>query len=405
MSRSSADEVDPVPRWKRIVAENLRRWPPGKRGIRIRVTFAFVLLALIATVAGPNPKPLLGLLLFVSLLLQELPGALWARALGRFVRVTVSISGSDAAIAGERLPARWRLATSLAGSAANLVIGCGLLLLAQVIQSELLKDAGRLQFFWGGIQLLPLFPFKLGRLLAEHVGHWARVKQAIASLGVAFAVVLKCASYLALPLFLVAFGVWFYACCHELVQSIARARDERLAADERLAKIRAFTLADDPQRALRLARHLVRRANSPELRARAGQALAWAAIGAGDAASARAAITELPDSTLDAHLLAAYLAISSRPREAIALLEFATGLGAASSESLRLLADLYYRVNDRRALAALADSAEHLLSAEDMEQIRRALATPLPTQSAEQPDATKRSHFVTRLSLPSKMAR
>ncbi len=394
MSQSSADEVDPIPRWTRIVRENLRRWPPGKRGIRIRVTFAFVLLTLIATVAGPNPKPLLGLLLFASLLLQELPGALWARALGRFVRVTVSISGSDTEIAGEPLPARWRLATSLAGSATNLVIGCGLLLVTQVVQSDLLKEAGRLQFFWGGIQLLPLFPFKLGRLLAEQVGHWARVKQAVASLGVAFAVVLKCASYLALPLFLVAFGVWFYACCQDLLQSIARARDARLAADERLAKIRAFTLADEPQRALRLARHLVRRASSPELRARAAQALAWAAIGAGDATSARAAIAELPERQLDAHLLAAYLAINSRPREAIALLELLTSLGSSSSESLRLLADLYFRVDDRNALAALAASAAHLLSAKDLEQIERALATPTPTLSAGPPEprrATPRS--------------
>ena len=393
MSRSSADEVDPLPRWTRIARENLRRWPPGKRGIRLRVTFGFVFLVLVATLSGSQPAPQLGPLLFITLLLQELPGAFWARALGRFVRVTISTSGSDAEIAGELPPARWRLAVALAGSATNLVIGCGLLLLAQVIQSGLLNEAGRLQLFWGGVQLLPLFPFKLGRLMAEHVGHWARVKQAVASLGVAFAVVLKSASYLAQPLFLVAFGVWFYACCHDLLQSIARARDERLAAEERLAKIRNFTLADNPQKALRLARHLVRRANSPELRARAGRALAWAAIGAGDATSAGGAIAALPESQLDAHLLASYLAISSRPNEAIALLEFATSLGPSSSASLRLLADLYFRVNDRKALAALAASAENLLSADDLEQIQRALATPLPTQPAEQPAATKRSAF------------
>jgi hypothetical protein len=393
MSQSHADEVDPIPRWKRLARENLRRWPPGKRGVRVRVTFGFVFLALVATSAGANPVPQLGPLLLAILLLQELPGALWARALGRFVRVTVGISGGHAEVAGELLPARWRLMASLAGSATNLVLGCCLLLLARLVQTDVLKEAGRLQLFWGGVQLLPLFPFKLGRLMAEHVGHWARVKQAVASLGVAFAVVLKCASYLALPLVLVGFGVWFYACCHELLHSIARARDARLVADERLRKIRTLTLADEPQRALRLARHLVRRAHSPELRARAGQALAWAAIGAGDSALARAAMAQLPESQLDAHLLASYLAINSRPREAIALLEFAIRLGSSSGESLRLLADLYYRVNDRSALAALADSAQHLLSAEDLEQIKQALASPLPTPSEPSREATDRRHF------------
>jgi hypothetical protein len=375
MSQSLADEVDPIPRWTRIVRQRLRDYPPGRRGLRVRVTFGFVFLALVATLTGAHPTPLLGPLLFATMLLQELPGAFWAYALRRFVRVTVGSAGGRTEVVGEPVPARFRLAAALAGCATSLAIGGALLLLARTSPSGLLSEAGRLQLFWGGVQLLPLFPFKLGWLLAEHVRHWARVKHAVASLGVALAVLLKCASQLALPLVLVAFGVWLYACCHELLQSITKARDARLAAEQRLRKIRALTLADEPQKAMRLARHLLRHARSVELRSSAVRALAWAAIGASEVVSARDAIAELPESELDAHLLASYLATSNRPHEAIALLEDARNLGLRSSESLKLLADLYYRVGDRANLAALAASAKNLLSEDDLAQIERALAS------------------------------
>jgi hypothetical protein len=167
-----------------------------------------------------------------------------------------------------------------------------------------------------------------------------------------------------------------------------------LVAEQRLTKIRALTLADEPQKAVRLAGHLLRRARSPELRSRVRRALAWAAIGAGDVTLARDAISELPESELDAHLLASYLATSNRPREAIALLEYARSRGSCTSESLKLLADLYYRIDDREALAALAASAENLLSEDDLAQIRQALATPRskPPEAPPETLATTRLH-------------
>jgi len=378
MKWSSADLFDPVPRWKRLALENLRRWPPGKRGIRVRVSAGFVLLSLVATLTGAHPHPWLAALLFGTFLIQELPGALWAVALHRLVRVTVGISGGHTEVSGGPLPARKRLFISLAASATSLALGCALVVLGRFADAELIKEAGRLQLFWGAVQFLPLFPFKLGGLLAELGGPWVRVKQGIASLGVAFAVTLKCASHHVLPLVLVALGVWLYVCCHELLRGIAWARDARLATDERLTNIRALTLDNEPQKALHLARDLLHGAHSTELRARAAQALAWAAIGAGDATAAHAAIAELPEQAIDAHLVASYLAVDNRPREAIMLLESAHGLGASSSESLRLLADQYYRVDDRGALALLAASAQNLLGAEDLERIRKALASPLP---------------------------
>jgi hypothetical protein len=384
MSQSSTDGLDPIPRWTRRVRGSLRRSAPGKRGVRLSVTFAFVCLAIFGTCSGPNPAPQVGVLLFAMMLVHELPGVFWALAAGRFVRVTIHSSGARTELSGEPLAVARRLLLAVAGSATSLATGYALFMLARVVQSAVLADAGRLQLLWGAVQLLPLSPFKVGCLLREHVRHWARVKQAFASLGLAFAVLVKYASQLAVPLVLVAFAAWLYACTRELLHSIACARDARLVAEQRLSKIQALTLADEPQKAIRLARQLLRSARSAELRARARQALAWAAIGAGDVALAREAMLELPESYVDAHLLASYLTTSSRPREAIALLEYANSCGWRSSESLRLLADLYFRVSDRDALAALARSAADVLSEEDLGQIEQALARP-PSKPPESP--------------------
>jgi len=383
----SADELDLSSRWTRIVRTKLRRRPPGKPGIRLQISFGFAFLALLGTCTGPHPVPALAVLLLAMMLLHELPLAIWARALGRFARISIQSSGGQTEISGAPLPLRRRFFLALAGSVVSLATGFALLWLASAARSPLLTEAGRLQLFWGAVQLLPLPPFKLGVLLREQVRQWARVKQACASLGLAFVVLVKCASALAAPLILVAFGVWLYSCCHELIRSVARAQDTRLAAEQRLAKIQAFIAADEPQRALRLARHLLRSSKSAELRAQVGEALAWAAVGAGEVKLAREALTELPESSLSAHLLASYLAASGRPRDAIALLEYAVSCGSRSSELLRLLADLYYRVNDRAALSALANSAVDVLSEDELGKIERALATP-PSKPPEAPPET-----------------
>ena len=373
---SSADEVDHVSRWLRLVRLKLRRGSGGKPGLHLRVTFDFALLALLATCSGPHPAPHSAIFLFAMMLLHELPGAVWARALGRFVSVSIRSSGGQTEVAGQPLSARGRLALALVGNAAIFATGHALCGLARNLHSPMLAQAGRLYIFWAAVQLLPLLPFKLGSLLRDHVGHRIRVKQAMASFGLAIAVLLKLASHLQTPLVLVAFAIWLYACVRELWDSIARARDEALDADGQLTQIRALTLADDSRRAITLARTLLESARSAELRARAREALAWAAIGASDVALAHDATSPLSTNLLDPHLLASYLTISNRRRHAIALLEEAGQRGYRSSESVRLLADLYFREDDREALAALSDSASDVLTEDELSRIKHALATP-----------------------------
>jgi hypothetical protein len=323
-------------------------------------------------------------LIFLSLLLQELPSAWWAYAGGQLARVTVHSSGAQTEVAGAPLRVGRRLVAVLLGSAAIALLGVGLLQLGRHLNSFMLVELGRIPLLLGIIQLLPLTPFKLGILLREQVGHWARVKHALASLGFSVAVLMKHTSYLGLPLVLVVFLAWLSACGRELWSSLLKVRDLRLAPDERLAEIHALTLGNEPQRALRLGRELWRAARSQELRARAGCAVAWAAIGSGNSELARDVISELPERSLDVHLVASYLAISDRAREAVELLEFAKSLGFRSVESFKLLADLYFRLGERDRLRGLLRSAVGVLSEPDLRSIERALGT-LSNPSEAQP--------------------
>jgi hypothetical protein len=238
-----------------------------------------------------------------------------------------------------------------------------------------LADGARVQLFWGAAQLLPLVPFKLGSILRVRLALGMRLGLGFASLGVALAMLAWCFNQLERPLVLVGFGLWLSACGKELWQGRGRWLDAREGYARRLGEIESLTQSDQARQAVPIAREVLEAAHSAELRARAGKALAWAAIGAGDVAPAYEAMARLPESQLDAQLVAAYLATVNRTPEAIALLTRAQGLGLGSGASSRLLADLYYREGDVEALAALARSDADLLDTEDRARIERAIGT------------------------------
>jgi tetratricopeptide (TPR) repeat protein len=382
MGQSEFDDLELVTRWKRRMRAKRRDRAPGRFGLRLTVTLGFCFLAFAASAAGGHPRPTLGFSLFAMLFFFELPGAVLARARGRAAHIWIQSTGAHTEIHGRALPGLVRLSHALVGSGLSLAFGFVALLLASTLQSPLLAETGRLQLFWGAAQLLPLSPFKLGSLLKEQLGHWARVKQALASLGLALATVVRIIDRFEVPLIFVACSVWFFLCMRELLDSIAEARDAKLSAPSSLAEIARLTRSDEPRQALRLARALLDSAHSAALRGKASVALAWAAIGAGDVEQAREAMALVREA--DAHLLAAYLATSGQGRRAIALLESAEAAGARNAESLKLLADLYYRDGEREKLLALLDSAADLLSEDELLRIRQALATlrPEPTSVA-----------------------
>jgi hypothetical protein len=383
MRQSTADDLALITRWTRNLSVNRRERAPGRFGLRLSVTFGFSFLALLASCAGSDPKPTLGLALFAILLIYELPAAVLARVRGRAVHVWITSTGSRTDILGQAVPGLARFGHAVVGSGLSLAIGFGLLRLARVMHSPELTEFGRLQLFWGAVQLVPFRPFKLGNLLKDQLGHWARVKHAIASLGLVLATLVRVLDRLEVPFIFIACSAWLFVCVRELFGSIALARDAGLSPATNLAEIARLTCADEPRRALRLAHDLLDSAHSVSLQSRASIALAWAAIGAGDIDEARGAMTRISARDSDAHLLAAYLATIGRRRGAIALLESAEGASVRSVESLKLLADLYYREGESAKLLSLLDSASDLLSDAELSRIQRALETLPPTTPSD----------------------
>jgi hypothetical protein len=383
MRQSPADDLALITRWTRNLSVKRRDRAPGRFGWRLSITFGFSFLALLASCAGSNPKPTLGLAFFTILLIYELPAAVLARVRGQSVHVWITSIGSRTEILGRVVPGLARLGHALVGSGLSIALGFGLLRLARDMHSPELTEFGRLQLFWGAVQLVPTCPFKLGKLLKDHLGHWARVKHAIASLGLALATIVRVLDRLEVPFIFIACSVWLFVCVRELFGSIALARDAGLSPATNLAEIARLTFADEPRRALRLAHDLLDSAHSASLQSRASLALAWAAIGAGDINEAREAMTRISAQDSDAHLLAAYLATTGRRRSAIELLEGADGASVRSVESLKLLADLYYREGEGAKLLSLLATASDLLSEAELSRIQRALETLPPTTPSD----------------------
>jgi hypothetical protein len=345
---------------------------------RIRVTLGFLSAAVLAACAGREPAPLVIGVLFGVALAPELARALVAQLSGRASSVTLDAWGGRTKVLGTALSPALSVSLALVGSGVSLAIGVAHLLSAHMISNvalaALLAQAGRLHVFWGVAHLLPFLPFELGSLLASHLGAWARVKHAVTSLAFALAVVGTIAARLSSPLVFTAVMLLLASCTRSLLESIAAARDKHLEPRQRLNEIEALTLSGDAETAVTLAQRLSSAARSGSLRRKAQRALAWAAIGEQNLAVLEQALAGLPKTSIDLHLFASYLVTGNRSSEAIELLEHAVQHGVRSTETTKLLADLYFRERRFDRVRELAASSSALLSPTDLERIESALA-------------------------------
>lgn len=383
MARALLAEHDPVPRWLRVARGRLRSTFWARSRLRLGVTPGFAFVAFLATCPGPHPKPEQALLLLCALVVYELPGALIALGTGRRARIVVDALGSRSEVAPTALSPLARLAGAVLGSTLSALVGLSLLALSRgsgepwLLAS--LGRAGQLHLAWGALQLLPVGPFALGNLIGTKLTPRARLKQALAGFGLAVTGLVAGRSLLATSAGLVGFSWWLYHALRQLRESGARLHDAGLEPERRLSQIHALMLDDRAPLAAKLARALCSTLRSLELRTRATRALAWAAVGASEIELARKAIAELPDERLEAGLVAAYLSVCGRRREARELLAEVHAAGLRSRQSVQLLADLYYAENDTHSLAALLETAADVLSADDRSAIQRALAASAVT--------------------------
>lgn len=389
MSPALSDSAE-VARWLRLVRRRLAEIETPKRGKALRVTFGFCFWTLLATCTGPHPSPLLGLWLALTLLIYETPLLAWALLERRFVRITLASDGTHSQLGAASLSTRRQLGLAIAGSFVCVLLGYSGWAFGPSLQIAGLGQATRLAIFWGTAQLLPLVPFKVGGILRAQLTLRMGLAHGFISLAVALATVAWFWDRLGLPLVLVGFGLWLSACIEELWYGRARWLDARASYAQRLNEIEGLISSDQARQALPIASEVLQAAHSAELRARAGKALAWAAIGSADLAPAHEAMARLPESALDEHLVAAYLATVNRTPEAVALLTQARRLGLRSRAASRLLADLYYREGDIEALAALARTDVDVLDADDLTRIEQAMSSLRTRASQPPPGSTAR---------------
>jgi hypothetical protein len=372
----------------RSVWERISQARANEPRLRVKVTLGFFSIAALVACAGSRPAPLLIAVLLGVALVQELPRALLARCSGRSARVSIDMLGGDTEVSGATPSPGLKFGLAIVGSLVSLALG-GLYLLgaswlAHAPSASFVSEAGRLHVLWGAAHLLPFAPFKLGMLVASHCSGWARAKHALTSL--LFALTLSCSvlGKLGSPLVFVALLLLIWACCRNVLESLAAARDDALEVDQQLDKIEALTLEGETRRAVVLGQHLREVVRSAPLKARLGRALAWAAIGDGDGAIAVEALVKLPPAAVDLYLLCSALGAGNRAAEAIALLEAARAKGIQGSETTKLLVDLYYRERRFEDVASLAATAGSFLSATELAQIEVALASAQPSSRDRQ---------------------
>ena len=377
MTGSLSSRFDPAPRLAREVRRRLRGFEPGPARIQLRVTLGFLSLTALASLAGRSPRPLLGLMLLAVALAHELPRALLARRAGRSAKVSIDAGGGRTELAGAAPSARLALGLAVVGSCVSLALGALQLWGARALMpgtlAALMSESGHLHLVWGIAHLLPFLPFKVGGLLSSHLVGTARLKHALLSLLFALVLIGTLVHKLTSPLLFVAACALVFACVRAFARGLASAHDLEIDADRRLDAIDALIMSGSARRATFLARELLAEARAPALQTRVRRALAWAAIGATDASLSAEALSQLDASAVDYHLLAAHLATANRRAEAIELLEEARCAGVRSTESVKLLIDLYFRQEQLELVSQITAAEQALLSSVDVKRIERAV--------------------------------
>lgn len=383
----SARYCDPVTAWKEAALECARlaareQQAAAQPFIQVRPTLGLLVVVsltqLVALYHGSDAVRATALALPLALLVQELPRAWFARTLGRSSKVSLSASGGHTELCGAPLTGAARLAFMTVGSVVNLGLAVAIGWFAERLSgtdwARPLTILASCQAAWGLGQALPIIPFRTGGTLARRLRPALRVSHAALSVvAVTIVATLLSSSTWAFAVFpvlaLAAFAAW------QNLGEVCRQRRDECSGAAALARQAADHVGrDDPARAIAAAEQGLALAESPELRSRLSQTLAWAAIGKADPLLAHQALERLQPANMSPHLVAAYLSCCNRLDEASRLLEQARAHGHRTAETTKLAVDVLYRSGKRAAARELACADRQLLSADDWRAIELALA-------------------------------
>jgi hypothetical protein len=373
----------PVAAWKASVLARIARNEQArtsKPAIRVKISIGFVALALLVGARhGLGGSVMMLAVLSSVLLVHELARALFARAVGCSSEISISAAGGQTELSGPSLQGISVAAFAVTGSLANALFAVAAVALAQEGFAQ-----GAAQFLhalvfshavWGGLQLLPVIPARVGVTIARGLSPSLCFAHASASLAFMLVAGALLVNETRSPLLLALILLLVIACLRHLLEAQREHADAVSGIDGFIAEANARLVAGENIRAAELAREALAAARSIGQRAKLWKALAWAAVGQEDPFLLNTALLSLCADQIDVHLLAASLCCWNHDDSAIELLEEARALGYRSLETTKLLIELRFRLGQRDAVLALAHADKHLLSLEDWVAIEGAVAT------------------------------
>ncbi len=238
-----------------------------------------------------------------SFLVHELGHATLARSFGQSPRIALYMMGGVTAWTPTREIGRWRrIVVTLAGPGAGFLLGAaawaGTLLATRADHTTglglfALHWLLLANLFWSALNLAPVLPFDGGQVMAAALGPERR--KLAASLSLVFGLGL---AYFLWSRYGSVFGALIFAfgavSSYFAMQRGAPAPPPPQVLEQVLVQARAALAAGQHEQAAAMARAVHAAASDAVLARQAAELVAWAALGLGDVAAARAALRDAP---------------------------------------------------------------------------------------------------------------
>lgn len=343
----------------------------GEGRLRLQVAFGFfVIMGAPGIAGGARRVALFAGIAFFSVLAHELGHAMCAILWGSRATIVLHVLGGHTTI--EPPLRRWRdVIATLMGSCISIVIALMLAMLRRSFPEQAwLTVALWVNLAWGIVNLLPMLPFDVGRVLLRSLRDEHRSGALLVSGG--FALVLSVEGLFVLhnAAVLLVFGPAAFASLLAWAKRRSVDIEQKLGLADQLQQARGLLLNGEPERSRQLGTRVAQRARTNTTANAAWEIVAWAELGLGRAAEAYETLCRVrPASDVDRYSLAAVEAARGQPRRAVSLLEAARSQDALCPDGIKLLIDLHARLGSLAGACAVASAEIAHLDPEDTRRV------------------------------------
>ncbi|HEX3852970.1 MAG TPA: hypothetical protein VHW01_18535 [Polyangiaceae bacterium] len=383
----------------------------GDGRLRLQVAIGFFVVTGAPGIAGGGPRVAqYAAIAFFSVLAHELGHALCALSWGSRATVVLHVLGGHTAIEPP-LP-RWRdVIATLMGSSVNIVVAFVLGMLRHSLPGHTwLTVALWVNLAWGIVHLLPMLPFDGGRVLLRLLRDEHRSGALLVSGGLALVLSVEGLFVLHNAAMLLVFGAAAFASLLAWAKRRSIHIEQKLGLMSKIEEARSLLLNGEPERSRQLGTRVAQNARTNTTSNAAWEIVAWAELALGRAADAYDTLGRVrPASDVDRYSLAAVEAARGQPRRAVSLLEAARSQDALCPDGIKLLIDLYARLDSLASACAVASAEIADLDPDDTRRVIEAafeaealgpatkLAGELFTLTGSPDDAVSQAYGLARL--------